>query len=306
MRNGASLIRDADGGEDLPIRIRYPKRYAIAVSSLHSLAQQSQWNIAEVRDVATQVIVESNGNYTAWLRRLQCALAQPSYESAIEELHFTATIAQTNSKCYQLWNHRQQVISNLLLMQYEKYSDALQEMLALERSFTEQAIRQDMKHFHAWAHRIWACRLAQSWDNELQFLDELLTIDPYNNSVWVARLTVVSESGYLLANFAHELELASHAVSARPDNEAAWSYARGLFKHCTTEDDARLESLARSLLPYSMALRTLGRVLFHRNTADALAEACRVFECLATFDGTKRPFWSFKRDLACQMLAQNA
>ena len=299
MRSRESLIAQASGGEELPAaRIRYSRKYAEALARMFALTtgEQSAWDVGAAREAARDVIAECNGHYTAWLVRLQCALQQRTREAALEELCLAAEVADSNTKCYQLWNHRQQVASALL-------SDDLSELLSLELAFTESALHSDSKHFHAWSHRIWARRLSRSWKSELTFIDSLLADDPFNNSAWNARFAAVTEGDDLRSCFQRELNVVSRCIHQNPDNEAAWNYARAICsdRHGLPRDE-HLEHLARALLPCRLALRTLGAVLSQRKAIASLREACQIYDYLATFDGSKANFWTFKRRVAEQAL----
>lgn len=171
-----------DGGRELGVRIRYPSWYAEAVGYMLALGSAEEFS-RRLWKVCANVIRWSHGHYTAWSLRLQCAKALGL--SLEEEVAVAEEVAASNSKCYQMWNHRRQCIRDLAP------GKAAQELEFTARVLVEE----DPKHFHAWVHRLWARRFMRDWENELAFIDSLLADDPFNNSAWCARFTVCSESG---------------------------------------------------------------------------------------------------------------
>ena len=50
-----------------------------------------------------------------------------------------------------------------------------------ELEFIADILNQDAKNYHAWQHRQWVIQDFHFWDNELQYVDQLLKEDVRNN-----------------------------------------------------------------------------------------------------------------------------
>ncbi|CAN8231981.1 unnamed protein product [Cochlearia groenlandica] len=90
-----------------------------------------------------------------------------------EELEFVESVAEDNSKNYQLWHHRRWVAEKLG-----------PDVAGRELEFTRRVLSLDAKHYHAWSHRQWALRVLGGWENELDYCHDLLEADVFNNSAW--------------------------------------------------------------------------------------------------------------------------
>lgn len=60
-----------------------------------------------------------------------------------------------------------------------------------EYSFIEKALEEDNKNYHAWSHRQWVNTFFNSWENELEYTQNMIKIDPRNNSAFNHRHFVV-------------------------------------------------------------------------------------------------------------------
>ena len=67
------------------------------------------------------------------------------------------------------------------------------------------------------------------WDNELQYVDQLLKEDVRNNSVWNQRYFVISNTtGYNdRAILEREVQYTLEMIKLVPHNESAWNYLKG-------------------------------------------------------------------------------
>jgi protein farnesyltransferase/geranylgeranyltransferase type-1 subunit alpha len=98
---------------------------------------------------------------------------------------------------------------------------------------TAETLRVDGKNYHAWAHRQWALNRFKAWSRELPFVDSELAKDVRNNSAWNQRYCTIRHlHGDDIPDAVRisELKYAQAAISRAPNNESAWSYARGLYR----------------------------------------------------------------------------
>jgi protein farnesyltransferase/geranylgeranyltransferase type-1 subunit alpha len=56
------------------------------------------------------------------------------------------------------------------------------------------ALKADAKNYHAWAHRQVVVAAAGAWQQEMEYLEELLQQDVRNNSAWNQRAFVIRVS----------------------------------------------------------------------------------------------------------------
>ena len=105
-------------------------------------------------------------------------------------------------------------------------------------------LAKDAKNYHAWQHRQWVIQTYGLFDNELNFIESLLSTDIRNNSAWNQRFFVVTSpknsslkpngggdlvlSGQVLDD---EIKFVFEAILSVPGNESAWNYLRGLLDH---------------------------------------------------------------------------
>jgi len=106
-------------------------------------------------------------------------------------------------------------------------------LLTEELDATAETLSVDGKNYHAWAHRQWVLDRFNAWSRELGFVDSELAKDVRNNSAWNERFCTIRRlHGDDIPDDVRssELKYAQAAISRAPNNESAWSYARGLYK----------------------------------------------------------------------------
>lgn len=160
------------------------------------------------------------GNYTVW--QFRRVILEALNVDLLGELDFTQSISNGNSKNYQLWHHRRWVAEKLGASATSK-----------ELEFTKKILSLDAKHYHAWSHRQWVLQSLGGWEDELNYCDDLLQDDVFNNSAWNQRYFVITRSPVLggLKNMREsEVNYTVRAIIARPENESSWRYLRGLYK----------------------------------------------------------------------------
>ncbi|KAF7824283.1 protein farnesyltransferase/geranylgeranyltransferase type-1 subunit alpha [Senna tora] len=220
--------------------------------------------------LTTEAINCNSGNYTVWhFRRL---LLESLNADLHGELDYVECISEGNSKNYQLWHHRRWVAEKLGPEAVDK-----------ELVFTRKILSIDAKHYHAWSHRQWVLQALGGWEDELNYCNELLEEDIFNNSAWnqlfrsspyrcTHRYFVITRSpvlGGLKAMRESEVAYTVEAILAYPENESSWRYLRGLYKGETTSwvTDPLVSSVCLKVLSskknYVFALSTLLDLLCH-------------------------------------------
>jgi protein farnesyltransferase/geranylgeranyltransferase type-1 subunit alpha len=62
--------------------------------------------------------------------------------------------------------------------------------MAVSREVIE---RIDHKNYHAWSFRTWLVELQGWWEQELEFAEEMIEEDCFNNSAWTYRFFLVAK-----------------------------------------------------------------------------------------------------------------
>lgn len=89
------------------------------------------------------------------------------------ELDWARAFSRANPKNYQVWHHRQCLVALL--------GDECGELDCMVGDFQEEP-----KNYHAWQYRQWLVRTHGTGRlvDEVRLVEELLRLDPYNNSAW--------------------------------------------------------------------------------------------------------------------------
>jgi protein farnesyltransferase/geranylgeranyltransferase type-1 subunit alpha len=103
------------------------------------------------------------------------------------ELRLMDELAIKFLKTYQVWHHRQLIVT-------------LTRKPRVELDFIAKALsEEDQKNYHTWSYRQWLLSYFNDeedlWSKELDFVDVMLTKDVRNNSAWHHRFFVVWASG---------------------------------------------------------------------------------------------------------------
>jgi protein farnesyltransferase/geranylgeranyltransferase type-1 subunit alpha len=101
------------------------------------------------------------------------------------ELVLTNALTKASPKTYQVWHHRQLLLTAL--------RDPIPEL-----AFNEEVLKADAKNYHTWSHRQWVLAhfdQPELWAGELPLVERLLTEDVRNNSAWHHRFFVSFENG---------------------------------------------------------------------------------------------------------------
>ncbi|KAL5201846.1 hypothetical protein ABZP36_036200 [Zizania latifolia] len=170
--------------------------------------------------LTAEVIGLNPGNYTVWhFRRLVLEALDADLQ---EEMNFVDQIAESNPKNYQIWHHKRWLAEKLG-----------PDVANKEHEFTRKILAIDAKNYHAWSHRQWVLQVLGGWETELQYCNQLLEEDVFNNSAWNQRYLVITRSplhGGLVAMRDSEVDYTVGAILANPQNESSWRYLKGLYK----------------------------------------------------------------------------
>lgn len=208
---------------------------------------------------------------------------------------YTEQLATENAKNYQIWHHRQWLVT-------------ITKDPSRELQFTADLINLDSKNYHAWSYRQWVVKTFNFFDKELAYLDELLAQDLRNNSAWNMRHFVFTHAPHC-TSLENEISVAWHWISKSPNNQSPWNYLKGLFAKRNYSDHPDVESKCTEALtkypvcpnPYFLLIDILER----KNTAEALQLAQTYCDKLAAnLDTVHKKFWLFRKsDLAKKILA---
>ncbi|KAJ5788347.1 hypothetical protein N7457_003337 [Penicillium paradoxum] len=242
---------ELDDGSDsgvMPLAtIAYPLEYLEATSYLRAVMAANEMSERALK-LTEDVISMNPAHYTVWIYRAKILFALE--KDLNEELEWLNNVSLKYLKNYQIWHHRQVLLSSKSHFPTfpPKEADFLMEMFA-----------QDSKNYHVWTYRHWLVRHFQLWDQprELEDVEFLLKADVRNNSAWNHRYmlrfgprdTSLPDAGMVNAGNPStaptekgklpivdedmvdgELKFAQEAILRAPENRSPWWYARGVLR----------------------------------------------------------------------------
>lgn len=256
-----------DDGIAAPASIRYSPIYEETFSYLRAVLASGETS-ARVFSLTGEAVELNASHYTAWALRRNSLFAAADAVSGggggvefvtkiIAEAVWTAELVERKGtwKNYQVWHHRR-----LLATAAVTAIDALNDSRIIigedmkqtigdgERTFCSSAFEDDVKNYHAWAHRQWVARILPAnasggqdagWAAEATFAADALKEDIRNNSAWNHRWFALTKGGGLVSALPihqvpprsvidEEIRLVLSALSITPLNESAWTHARAL------------------------------------------------------------------------------
>jgi protein farnesyltransferase/geranylgeranyltransferase type-1 subunit alpha len=226
-------------GPNPVVPIAYKEEFSETMDYFRAVFLADERSIRSLH-LTSEVIFLNPGNYTVW--QFRRVILEALNADLQDELGFVEQVASDNSKNYQIWHHRRWVAEKL-------GPDAVSK----ELMFTKKIFLLDAKNYHAWSHRQWVLQELGGWEDELDYCQQLLEDDIFNNSAWNQRYFVVTRSpllGGLEAMRDSEVRYAVDAIISRPENESPWRYLRGLYKDDTQSwvNDPQVSSVCLKVL----------------------------------------------------------
>ncbi|KOS47089.1 hypothetical protein ACN38_g1961 [Penicillium nordicum] len=241
-------LDDGSSSGAMPLAtIAYPDKYLEATSYLRAVMAANEMS-ERALNLTKDVISMNPAHYTVWIYRAKILFALE--KDLNEELSWLNDVSLKYLKNYQIWHHRQVLLSSKSHFPTfpPKEADFLMEMFA-----------QDSKNYHVWTYRHWLVRHFKLWDQprELEDVEFLLKADVRNNSAWNHRYmlrfgprdtsapdagmvnagdlsTAPAEKGRLSVvdedMIDGELKFAQEAILRAPENRSPWWYARGVLR----------------------------------------------------------------------------
>ncbi|KAK2877108.1 hypothetical protein FQN49_001407 [Arthroderma sp. PD_2] len=245
--NGGGTGNTADvASETLPLAtIAYTEDYAEATAYLRAVMAANEMSDRAL--ALTEDVIRSNpAHYTVWLYRAQILTTLGKDLQA--ELAWLNQLSTKYLKSYQIWHHRQVIISN---------ESAFPTLPEGELDFLVKIFALDAKNYHVWTYRHWLLRRFKLWDSpaELADVERMIDEDVRNNSAWnhrwimrfapregfdgglpgvgtgvgvgagAGKMVVVDED-----MVDREVEYAKQKIVLAPENRSPWAYMRGVLK----------------------------------------------------------------------------
>lgn len=226
-----------------------------------------------------------------------------------DELEWLNETALAHLKNYQIWHHRHTIIE-ALASSFSPDSPERDALLQAEAAFIDEMFTKDAKNYHVWSYRQWMVEHFALWDSpqELQFIEAMLREDVRNNSAWNHRWFVVfgqpdaprnAEKDKAILD--REIQFAEEAIQKAPQNQAPWSYLRGLISHfglpvSTIKDFA--ETFASIDQAGSVkSSHALNALADSYKEAGKTNEAGQAFDLLAKrYDPIRSRYWMWKKE----------
>jgi protein farnesyltransferase/geranylgeranyltransferase type-1 subunit alpha len=235
---------------------------------------------------------------TVRLYRAKIILSTPTSElpaTLLTELEFLNPLSLKHLKNYQIWQHRQTIIT--ALGQWQQDPPFLEKMLAL-----------DAKNYHVWSYRQWMVNHFNLWDEKVEsdYVEKLLDEDVRNNSAWNHRWFLMFgrlEGNAELAKkevVKREWDWAMEKIEKAPQNESAWNYIRGLLNKGEGAGKIEIHEAIEAVKPYgettvrsSYALDVLAMLYAE---AGQTQEACDALDKLAEkYDPIRSGYWMYRK-----------
>ncbi|WEW61305.1 CAAX geranylgeranyltransferase alpha subunit [Emydomyces testavorans] len=227
--------------------ISYSDEYTEATAYLRAVMAANEMS-ERALELTADVIMLNPAHYTVWLYRAK--IIQALNKDLHEEIAWLNKISLKHLKNYQIWHHRQLIMSS---------RTAFPHLPPSEQDFLTEMFALDSKNYHVWTYRHWLVRHFSLWDStrELHDVEALIAADVRNNSAWNhrwvlrfgprderlldsgvpnptadrssgghrGRLDVVEED---LVDA--EIAYAQGKIVLAPENRSAWAYARGVLR----------------------------------------------------------------------------
>ncbi|KAL9582890.1 MAG: hypothetical protein Q9212_003035 [Teloschistes hypoglaucus] len=304
-------IPQNDGGPNPLAAIAYTEEYSEAMSYLRSIMTANEKS-ERALELTEHIIRMNPAHYTVWLYRantlfeLQKQHQSNLEEDILDEIKWLDDISLKHLKNYQIWHHRQTLLS------------ALPSLPSTELPFLALMLSKDTKNYHVWSYRQWLVRHFSLWDTntEIPYVESLLDHDVRNNSAWNHRWFVFfgrdvdPESGKGMDEVGNivdedlldrEVDFAKGKIGLAPQNQSPWNYLRGLLRkrgsllECKAFAQEFVGDAEGEGCRSSHALDFLADCWAEEQEKD---KAGKMLELLARrFDPIRRNYWNWKRGL---------
>lgn len=264
-------IAQNDGDNPL-VQIMYSQDYVKATGLLRAVMAKNERTPRVL--ALTEAVIEMNpAHYTVWHYRLETLRALtpeavpkdhwlPSIFTAqvnkdfpvgnageslegilIEDYEWLNSTTMQTAKNYQIWHYRQ------CLKPSGSNSDFANLYFAMERYIVELILNDEAKNYHAWSHLQWVVNntpeeFQMSFEEEITFIEWLLSQDVFNNSAWSYRFFILSRSLPFFNEpiLSKEIQYCQFAISEAPQNESVWNYLVALYDKYFTGEEKEKEA----------------------------------------------------------------
>ncbi|KAL8960964.1 MAG: hypothetical protein Q9193_002408 [Seirophora villosa] len=304
-------IPQNEGGPNPLAAIAYSEEYREAMEYLRAVMASDEKS-ERVLELTEHIISMNPAHYTVWLYRantlfeLQKRTQSDLKEDILEELRWLDGVSLRHLKNYQIWHHRQTLMSHL------------SSLPSTELSFLARMFAKDAKNYHVWSYRQRLVRHFSLWDTELPYIETLLAADVRNNSAWNHRWFVLfgqhvdpssgkgmDEVGNIIDEdlIDKEVEYTQAKIRLAPQNQSPWNYLRGLLRKrgSLLECKGFAEEFVGDVDRDGKGCRSSHALDF---LADCWAEekeaakAGKALELLAKrFDPIRKNYWNYRRGL---------
>jgi protein farnesyltransferase/geranylgeranyltransferase type-1 subunit alpha len=238
-------LDDGSGNGDgiIPLAtIAYSPAYTEATSYLRAVMAANEMSERALK-LTEDIIAINPAHYTVWLYRAKIIFELN--KNLQDEIAWLNKVSLANLKNYQIWHHRQIIMSRRTVFP---------SLPSKERDFLMEIFAIDSKNYHVWIYRYWLVRHFNLWDHERETHDveTLINRDVRNNSAWNHRYVLrFSPRGSTEAGMPDnsgpslkkgqlaivdedvvdaELEYAKGKIILAPENRSPWHYARGVLR----------------------------------------------------------------------------
>ena len=295
-------IPQEDTGPNSLAVISYTDEYSEASSYMRAIMAANEHS-NRVLDLTEHLISMNPGHYTVWLYRADTLFKLGS--DLHEELEWLNEVSLEHIKNYQIWHHRQ-----MLLTKLKEIEDPLQACSG-EKEFLSEMFEKDPKNYHVWSYRIWLVREFGLWERfgELESAEAFLGKDIRNNSAWNFRWFLVfgreAQTDFKVSEeiWQREFQFTKTNIDLLPQNESSWSYLRGLLgkRGSPLSEEADFASRFASVerpdeVRSSFALDFVADA--YAEDERKIGDARRALELLETrYDPIRAKYWGYRKTL---------
>jgi len=175
---------------------------------------------------------------------------------------------------YQIWNFRRQIY-------FCGMSSCDKEL-----GYTAQALSCDGKNYHAWAHRQAVLNREEDenlWSSEMEYIDQVIDKDPFNNSAWTQRALVVRHTPSMA-----EFDRVTSILVSSPHSISGWEYFRYLIWEFHPEQICQALQFCLSILDDHPACRPCLNVLYQLYASLAKSDPSKSGEYMSSAERISR------------------